>query len=293
MSASTTDSPFEAGSASAPPAAPRRRAGWLPQVRELLLAPSVLVLLAIVLLALFGPLAVRDPLELGAGPTLGAPSREFLFGTDQFGMDIFARVVNAARLDLMVAFSAASLAVVIGMPLGALAAYRGGFFDSIALRISESFQSFPTLLLAMGTVAALGQNIRNLVLIIAAVNVPIYLRLTRAAVLPLVHKDFVLAARCSGMSDAALLRRHILPNVSEVVVAQFSINCAWAIQILAALSFIGLGVRLPIPEWGAMVRGGAEYMTYGQWWLSLFPGLAIIVTVLTLNQVADRIRRPT
>lgn len=260
------------------------------RIRELLTAPSVIVLLGIVLLAALGPAFVRDPLELGAGPTLSPPSREFLFGTDQFGMDIFARVVNAARLDLMVAFSAATLAVLIGMPLGALAAYRGGIFDTITLRISESFQAFPTLLLAMGIVAALGQNIRNLVFIIAAVNVPIYLRLTRSAVLPLVEKDFVLAARCSGMSDARLLRRHILPNVSEVIVAQFSINCAWAIQILAALSFIGLGVRLPTPEWGAMVRGGADYMTYGQWWLSLFPGLAIIVTVLTLNQVADRIR---
>lgn len=259
-------------------------------VRRLLAAPSVLILLSIIVLALVGPSLVRDPLELGAGPTLSPPSREFLFGTDQFGMDIFARVVNAARLDLMVAFSAALLAVLIGMPLGALAAYRGGAFDAVTLRISESFQSFPTLLLAMGIVAALGQNIRNLVLIIAVVNVPVYLRLTRSAVLPLIEKDFVLAARCSGMSDARLLRRHILPNVSEVVVAQFSINCAWAIQILAALSFIGLGVRLPTPEWGAMVRGGADYMTYGQWWLSLFPGLAIIITVLALNQVADRIR---
>lgn len=255
------------------------------------IAPSVVVLVSLILLAVVAPQFVRDPLELGAGPTLAPPSRDFLFGTDQYGMDIFARVVNAARLDLFVAISAAGLAVVVGMPLGALAAYRGGVFDTVTLRISESFQSFPTLLLAMGIVAALGQSIRNLIFIIAAVNVPIYLRLTRSAVLPLVERDFVLAARCSGMTDRRILIRHVLPNVSEVVIAQFSVNCAWAIQILAALSFIGLGVSLPTPEWGAMVRGGADYMTYGQWWLSLFPGLAIIVTVLTLNQVADRIRR--
>lgn len=253
--------------------------------------PSFLVLGLLVLCAFMGPQFVGDPLELGAGPTLAPPSREFLLGTDQYGMDILARVVNAARLDLFVAISAASLAVVIGMPLGAFAAYRGGALDAVILRISESFQSFPTLLLAMGIVAALGQSIRNLIFIIAVVNVPVYLRLTRSAVLPMVEKDFVLAARCSGMSDRRILTRHILPNVSEVVIAQFSVNCAWAIQILAALSFIGLGVSLPTPEWGAMVRGGADYMTYGQWWLSLFPGLAIIVTVLTLNQVADRLRR--
>lgn len=277
---------------SAQPSAPAAGSARRPSraLRRLLGAPAPLVLVLIVAVAVLGPLFVGDPLALSAGPALTPPGSEFWFGTDQFGMDIFARVVHAARLDLMVAVAASSLAVLIGMPLGALSAYRGGLFDTITLRIAESFQSFPTLLLAMGVVAALGQSLVNLVIIIAAVNIPVYLRLTRAAVLPLVERDFVLAARCSGMRDGEILRRHILPNVSEVVVAQFSVNCAWAIQILAALSFIGLGVRLPTAEWGAMVRGGADYLTYGQWWLSVFPGLAIVVTVLTLNQVADRLR---
>lgn len=252
--------------------------------------PAYLAFVALILVALIGPVFVRDPLELGVGPTLAPPSRELWFGTDQFGMDLFARVVHATRLDLGVAFAAAGIAVVIGMPLGALAAYRGGGFDTVLLRVSESFQAFPTLLLAMAIVAALGPSIPNLILIIAAVNIPVYLRLTRSAVLPLVQSDFVLAARCAGQSDARILRRHVLPNVTEVVIAQFSVNCAWAIQILAALSFIGLGVRLPTPEWGAMVRGGADYITYGQWWVALFPGLAIILTILTLNQVAERVR---
>jgi peptide/nickel transport system permease protein len=119
----------------------------------------------------------------------------------------------------------------------------------------------------------------------------VYLRLTRSAVLPLTQSDFVLAARCAGQGNLRIMRRQILPNVAHVVLAQFSVNVAWAIQILAALSFIGLGVAVPTPEWGAMVRAGADYTIYGQWWVALFPGLAILVTVLILNQVSDSVRR--
>ena len=253
-------------------------------------SPAYLALVFLILVALFGRYFVRDPLELSAGPQLSGPSWDFWFGTDQFGMDIFARVVYAARLDLGVGLGAAGIAVSVGVPLGALAAMRGGAFDTLMLRISESLQAFPTLLLALGIVAALGPSIPNLVFIIALVNIPVYLRLTRSAVQPIIDSDYVLAARCAGKGDLTILRRHVIPNVFAVVLAQFSVNVAWAIQILAALSFIGLGVSLPTPEWGAMVRGGADYTTYGQWWVSTFPGLAIIATVLTLNFVADRFR---
>ncbi len=265
----------------------RGRSGRL--VRKVFRTPAYLSMAIIVLVALVGPFLVRDPLGF-LGGTLTAPSAEFWFGTDQFGRDIFARVVHAARLDLWVGLIAAALAVVVGMPLGALGAYRGGTFDALLLRVSESFQAFPTLLLALGIVAALGPSIPILIMVIAMVNVPVYLRLTRSAVKPLVDSDFVLAARCAGKSQATILRRHILPNVSEIVFAQFSVNVAWAIQILAALSFVGLGVKLPTAEWGAMVRDGIDYMYYGQWWISLFPGLAILATVLTLNYLSDEIR---
>ncbi len=265
--------------------------------RRIACAPSFLVLAVIILVALIGPEFVRDPEGLNAGPSLSPPSGDFWFGTDKFGFDIFARVIHAARLDLTVGFSAAAIAVIIGMPLGALAAMRGGKFDSLLLRVSESLQAFPTLLLAMGIVAALdtrvvalGMRIVFLILIIALVNIPVYLRLTRSAVLPIVNSDFVLASRCAGKRDLSILRRRVIPNVLQVVFAQFSVNVAWAIQILAALSFIGLGVPLPTAEWGAMVRDGASYTIYGQWWVAVFPGLAILVTVLTLNLMADRVR---
>ena len=252
--------------------------------------PAVAVMLALILMALIGPLFTRDPLMLGVGESLTGPSGDLWFGTDQFGRDIFARVIHGARLDLGVGFSAAALAVIVGMPLGALAVFRGGLFDSVLLRISESFQSFPTLLLALGIVAAVGPSIPILIFIIAIVNVPVYLRLTRSAVAPIVNSDFVLAARCAGQPVLKILVRHILPNVKQVVLAQFSVNVAWAIQILAALSFVGLGVPVPTPEWGAMVREGYEQLVYGRWWVSVFPGLAILATVLTLNQLSDRVR---
>lgn len=259
---------------------------WL---RQILQTPCYLALSLIFLIALIGPWFVGDPLALSAGPRLTGPTPTSPFGTDQYGMDILSRIVNGARIDLFAALSAASLAAAVGMPLGAFAAYRGGVWDQVMLRTSESFQAFPVLILAMGIIAALGSSMLNMILVIALVNVPVYIRLTRSAVMPLREKDFVLAARCAGLTDWKILRRHILPNVAPVVLAQFSVNCAWAIQILAALSFVGLGVKLPTPEWGAMVRGGSDYILYGQWWVSVFPGLAILLTVLTLNQVADRI----
>jgi peptide/nickel transport system permease protein len=275
-----------AGSIVEPVSPARRIFAWTRNALQRV-PPLLLILFAI---ALIGPLFVRDPLELSAGPRLGPPSLDFWFGTDQFGMDIFARVVHAARLDLGVGIGAALIAVAIGMPLGALAAFRGGAFDTLLLRVAESLQAFPTLLLALGIVASLGSSIPNLVFVIALVNIPVYLRLTRSAVLPIIDSEYVLAARCAGKGDFAILGRHILPNVSQVLLAQFSVNVAWAIQILAALSFIGLGVSLPTAEWGAMVRGGADYTTYGQWWVAVFPGLAIVATVLILNSVADRVR---
>ena len=261
--------------------------------RRRMIRPAVAVMLAIILAALIGPLFTRDPLMLSAGESLAAPDGSLWFGTDQFGRDIFARVMHGARLDLGVGFSAAALAVIVGMPLGALAVFRGGLFDSVLLRISESFQAFPTLLLALGIVAAVGPSIPILIFIIAIVNVPVYLRLTRSAVAPIVNADFVLAARCAGQRQLTILLRHILPNVKQVVLAQFSVNVAWAIQILAALSFVGLGVPVPTPEWGAMVRDGYEQLVYGRWWVALFPGLAILFTVLTLNQLSDRVRHTT
>jgi peptide/nickel transport system permease protein len=252
---------------------------------------AIAVVATIALLALAAPLIASDPNAVDTAGQLETPSWSHPFGTDEYGIDVLTRVLNGGRIDLTVALLASLLALCVGMPLGALAALRRGWLDQVLLRSAESFQAFPALLLAMGVAAALGPSLRNLVLIIAIVNAPVYFRLTRNAVLPLREADYVIMARAAGRSTRQILIGHVLPNVREVVVAQFSVNCAWAIQILAGLSFIGIGVRLPTAEWGSMVRLGTDYMVTGQWWVSVFPGLAIVITVLALNEIADSLRR--
>ena len=193
---------------SAPPTASEvgtTRLGFVRAAAQFARTPAAVVMLAIILAALIGPFFTRDPLMLDVSNPLSAPGGGLWFGTDQFGRDIFARVLHGARLDLGVGFGAAAIAVVVGMPLGAMAAFRGGLFDATLLRISESFQAFPTLLLALGIVAAVGPSVPILLFIIALVNIPVYLRLTRSAVAPIVNADFVLAARCASRRELAIL----------------------------------------------------------------------------------------
>lgn len=271
--------------------APAQDILWLRLLRNWLSTPVYVVAALLVLVAILAPvLAPYDPVEVDREARVQPPSLKHWFGTDQNGMDIFSRILYGARVDLSVAISAAAIAVVIGVPLGALAGYWSNLFDDVLLRGVESVQSFPTLLLGLAVLAALGSDLLNLVFVIAFVNIPVYIKLTRSAVLPLRNNDYVHAARCAGSSTFTIIRRHILPNVSGVIFAQFPVNCAWAIQILAALSFIGLGVRVPEPEWGAMIKVGADYIVFGDWWVSVFPGLAIFGAVLTLNRLGEKIR---
>jgi peptide/nickel transport system permease protein len=263
---------------------------WLNVLKEWLSTPVYVLATIIVMIAILAPvLAPYGPIEI-LPDRLQSPSLQHWFGTDQNGMDVFSRVLYGARIDLTVALSAAALAVIIGVPLGAFAAYRADWADNVLMRGVESIQAFPTLLLGMAVLAAVGSSLINLVLVITLVNIPVYIKLTRSAVLPIRNSDYVHAARCAGNSSFTIIRRHILPNVHGVVFAQFPVNCAWAIQILAALSFIGLGVRVPQPEWGAMIKVGVDYIVFGGWWISVFPGLAIFVTVLTLNRLGEHIR---
>lgn len=255
-------------------------------LRTLLVAPAAWAALAIVVAAVLAPvLAPYGPTELSAGPRLAPPSSEHWFGTDSFGMDILSRVLYGARKDLVLAFAAAGLAVLVGVPIGALAGYVGGWVDALAQRATEVIQSFPLVLFAMAVLVAVGVTLPNLAAVIAVVNVPVYFRIVRSIVLPLRRAEFVEAARVTGSSSGSIIVRHLLPNVWAPVVAQFSVNFAWAIQIIAGLSFLGLGVRIPEAEWGLMVQQGAEYVQTGEWWVAFFPGAAIFATVLTLNRL--------
>ena len=244
-----------------------------------------------VIAALLGPFIVPyDPLASNAAATLQPPSMAHWFGTDQLGRDVFSRVVVATRLDLFIATSAVALSFVIGSILGALAGYFGGWFDTISGRLIDTIMAFPLFVLAMGIVAALGNTVENIIYATAIINIPFYARVARGEVNIRRHSGFAHAARLSGNNDLRVLAFHIFPNALPPMMVQISLNLGWAILNAAGLSFIGLGVRPPTPEWGIMVAEGAQFIVSGEWWLAFFPGLALMLAVLTFNLMGDGLR---
>jgi len=241
--------------------------------------------------ALLGPsLVPYDPLSTGVGAALSAPSSAHWFGTDHVGRDILSRVVVAAQLDVAICLSAVFLSMVVGIALGCVAGYYGGLLDRVIGRVVDTIMAFPLFVLAMGIVAALGNTVANVVFATALVNVPFYVRLARAEVAIRRNAEFVSAAVLSGNSTARIIGRHLLPNVLPPLMVQMSLNLGWAVLNAAGLSFIGLGVRAPAAEWGIMVAEGAQYVISGQWWVCLYPGLALIMAVLCFNFIGDGLR---
>ncbi len=241
--------------------------------------------------AIFGPsLVPYDPLASNAAIALEPPSWAHWFGTDNLGRDVFSRVVVATRLDLMISVAAVALSFVVGSVLGAAAGYWGGWLDMVLNRVLDTIMAFPLFVLAMGIVAALGNTIENIVYATAIINVPFYARLVRAEVNIRRDAGFALAARLSGNSDFRVLAFHIFPNALPPMMVQVSLNLGWAILNAAGLSFIGLGVRPPTPEWGIMVAEGANFIVSGEWWLAVFPGATLMLAVFTFNLLGDGLR---
>lgn len=264
------------------------------ELSRLLLAPPFIVLFLIVLLAVLAPvLAPYDPVTSIPADKLVPPSPKHWMGTDSFGFDIWSRVLYATRTDLPVAISSVVFAILLGLPLGVIAAYLGGWVDNVLMRLTEVGQSFPQILFAMVIFAALGNSFTTLVLILIVLNLPVYVRMVRSVMLPLREADFILAARMVGNGTGAIILRHLVPNTLVPIFSQFSISAAFAIQLVAGLGFIGLGVRVPEPEWGSMINVGAHYMIFGQWWPSVFPGLAVFITAYALTGIGNRLRRIT
>ena len=246
--------------------------------------PPVFVFSIILFIVLFGPwLAPYDPLEPKPMNTLAAPSWEHWFGTDNYGFDVLSRVLYAAQIDFSLALIGVLIGGGIGSLLGASAAYKGGITDFVLLRFVEIIQSFPVLLFALALFAAIGGGSRNMILAIAIVNIPMYLRIIRSSLLPLRTAEFVDAARCAGLNGFTIIIKHFIPNAKGQIFSLFVLSCAYAIQIIAGLSFIGLGVEPPHPEWGSMINAGAGYIMLGVWWPSIFPGLAIVISVYAIN----------
>ena len=261
------------------------------------LVENPLTLVALLLLtlllgcAVLGPsLVPHDPIATNTPMALQPPSAAHWFGTDQLGRDIFSRTVVATRLDLLIAFAAVALSFVIGAVIGAVIGYFGGMLDRGVSRGVDVLMAFPLFALAMGVVAALGNSVSSIVYATAVINLPFYIRLARAEVSVRRSLGYVEAARVGGSGHARILRVYLLPNILPPLVVQASLNLGWAVLNAAGLSFIGLGVRAPTPEWGIMVAEGAQFIVSGQWWLAAFPGAALMLAVFCFNLLGDGLR---
>ena len=249
------------------------------------------LLLLVAFAALFGPSAVPfDPLASDTAMALKPPSAAHWFGTDQLGRDIFSRVIVATRLDTFIAVASVALVFLMGGLAGVAAGYFGGWTDRIVGRIADTIMAFPLFVLALGIVAALGNTVQNIIIATAIVNFPLYARVARAEANVRRNAGFVQAARLSGNGAFRILLGHILPNIMPIMIVQMSLTMGYAILNAAGLSFIGLGVRPPAAEWGIMVAEGAGFMVSGEWWIALFPGLALMIAVFCFNLLGDGLR---
>jgi peptide/nickel transport system permease protein len=244
----------------------------------------------LVVIALLAPvLAPYDPLVQDVHNMLSPPSKKHFFGTDDLGRDVFSRVLYGARVSIVVGLSAVTVGTVIGLILGVSAGYFGGWFEIGVMRVVDVLMSFPVLVMGLMFMAILGPGMDKLILAIGLVLAPQVARLAHASTVALRDADYVVAAKAAGANSLRILRRHILPNIVGEILVMATLWTATAIRVEANLSFIGLGVSPPTPTWGNMIREGVRWLVVTPW-LSIFPGLAILLAVLAFNMVGDGIR---
>ena len=257
---------------------------------------SPVTILAVVIIAVVLFMAVAGELvapyganEINVMNQLQPPNLTHLFGTDELGRDVFSRVIIAARVSVQVSVVSVALALVMGVSIGLLAGYFGRWVDIVGMRSMDVIFSFPVMLLALAIVAMLGPGLVPAMIAIGVVYTPYFARITRASVLSVREETYIRAARSIGAGDVRILRLHVLPNVMAPIIVQTSLSLAFAILTEAALSFLGLGVQPPQPSWGRMLFDGRGFLTEA-WWMAVFPGMAIFLTVLALNLIGDAMR---
>lgn len=247
------------------------------------------ILLVLILIAIFGPFLTpydpdADDYELFAGP-----SREHLFGTDSYGRDILSRMMAGAQISLTVGLSVAFLSMIVGVTLGLIAGYYGGWLDSLIMRFMDFLWAFPEIILTVGLVAIFGAGIQNIILAISLAYLDDFARIVRAEVLSLREEEYTVAARSVGASDRHIILRHILPNTMAPIIVQATFAVGLGILAESGLTFLGLGVDPSTPTWGLTLSEGRDFIRQA-WWISVFPGLAIMITVLALNLLGDGLR---
>jgi peptide/nickel transport system permease protein len=281
----------------------RAFAAWLHQRKEraaywrYVVGKSLSLQIGLVIVAFYVALAVvgqlwtpYDPRGTLVGEPFAGPGGSHFFGTDRVGSDVFSRVLDATALDLMITVAAVSCALVIGTTIGTLAGYFAGAADFIAIRFLEVFQAFPSLLLAMLVVQALGPGIENVIVVLTLVGIPYYLLLSRGEVLSKKNWQFAEAARMVGNGPLRVAFRHLLPNSVGPILAYTSINAAWVVLLAASLGFLGVGIEAGRPEWGAMISRGQPQIITGEWWISFFPGVAVLGLAAGFYLLGDGVR---
>jgi len=251
---------------------------------------GLIIIMANILVAVFAPwIATHDPLKIDISNQAAEPSMQFLFGTDEFGRDIFSRVIYGARISLFLCFLSVVFATIFGVIIGSVAGFYGKWVDNIIMRFMDAIMSFPAILLAIGIMAAVGASLYNVVIALGFVYIPRFARIVRGSVLSLKEKEFVEASIAMGNSDFVIIFRHILPNCIAPLVIQITASLAYAILAESALSFLGLGAPPPTPSWGNILTDGRNFMMDNAW-MTVFPGIAITLAVLGFNLFGDALR---
>jgi peptide/nickel transport system permease protein len=248
------------------------------------------VLLVMIALAIFAPqLASHDPLQMRVGGPFEPPNAAHWMGTDNFGRDIFSRVLYGTRISLVVGFVAVLISLTLGTLAGLIAGYYGGWWERIIMRVIDAMLAFPGILLALAIVATLGSSLINVMIAVGIAAIPTYTRVVRGVVLSSKSELYVLAARGTGVPTPTLIRRHILPNILAPLIVLSTVSIGTAIISAASLGYLGLGAQPPTPEWGLLLNQGRSYLRQA-WWITTFPGILIMLTVFAINTLGDGLR---
>lgn len=264
---------------------------WYILTRNPLTIVGLSIMIGLIIIAAFAPwLSPYNPYETNPTGILTPPTLTHPFGTDMYGRDSLSRTFYATSLDLSLAIASVLAAAAGGVILGSITGYFGGRLDDVIMRGIDSVLAFPSFVLGMALMASLGAGLINLLITQTVIRIPIFTRATRGEILSAKNNEYAEAARCVGNSDLRIIFRNLLPNCWTPIIVFFTLNLGYAILEIATLSFLGLGINPPTPEWGLMVAYGSTYLLSGEWFLSFFPGLFIILAVLAFNLIGDGIR---